>query len=257
MEIQLLGHSMLRIVSEEGKIIVVDPWISGNPTCPKEWQDKNKWADVDLVLCTHSHFDHASGLEEVLGANDRVTGIVQYEYFLHQFVGSPLRVFPLNFGGTYPLMKDIKVTMVPANHSNSIGLENAVITGPPAGFIIKLEDGFTIYVSGDTGFFSEMKTLIKDFYHPDLAVLSIDGVFTMGPEEGAYAASIAGARYNIPCHWFPKIKDAADPPALEELVKAFPQISFMMDRHLDFAKELEKYSGVESVLLSPGEAFSP
>ena len=62
MEIQVLGHSMLRIVSEEGRVIVVDPWITGNPTCPKEWQGKDKWADVDLVLCTHAHFDHSLGL---------------------------------------------------------------------------------------------------------------------------------------------------------------------------------------------------
>ena len=113
MEIQVLGHSMLRIVSEEGRVIVVDPWITGNPTCPKEWQRKDKWADVDLVLCTHAHFDHSLGLEEVLNANDRVMGVVQYEYFLLAFAGRRQNVFPLNFGGTYPLLDNIQVTLGP------------------------------------------------------------------------------------------------------------------------------------------------
>ena len=123
MEIQLLGHSMLRIVSEEGKVIVVDPWIEGNPTCPKEWHDKSKWSDVDLVLCTHAHFDHSMGLEQVLDANEHVMGVVQYEYFLLAFAGRRQNVFPLNFGGTYPLFENIGVTLVPANHSASFGEE--------------------------------------------------------------------------------------------------------------------------------------
>jgi L-ascorbate metabolism protein UlaG (beta-lactamase superfamily) len=258
MEIQLLGHSMLRIVSEEGKVIVVDPWISGNPTCPVEWQKSEKWSDVDLVLCTHAHFDHSTGMDEVLGANDRVMGVVQYEYFLRQFAGTRNNVFPLNFGGSYPLLNNIRVTLVPANHSASFGEEASFKNaGLPAGFVIRLEHGFTIYVSGDTGFMSEMKTLIGDFYKPDLAVLSVSDIFTMDPAEGAYAASLIGAKYNIPCHWFPKVEDAANPDGMRALIEAFPPVNFMLEKHLDFAKEMEKHKGLETILLEPGKSFSP
>lgn len=258
MEIQLLGHSMLRIVSEEGKVIIVDPWIEGNPTCPKEWQDKSKWSDVDLVLCTHAHFDHSMGLEQLLDANEHVMGVVQYEYFLLAFAGRRQNVFPLNFGGTYPLFENIGVTLVPANHSASFGEEQQFAqAGLPAGFIIRLENDYTIYVSGDTGFMGEMKTLIGDFYKPDLAVLSASDIFTMNPAEAAYAASLIGAKHNIPCHWFPKVEDAPDPEGLKGLIEAFPPVNFMIGKHNEFAKDMEKYAGIEAVLLNPGESFSP
>ena len=195
-------------------------------------------------------------LEEVLNANDRVMGVVQYEYFLLAFAGRRQNVFPLNFGGTYPLLDNIQVTLVPANHSSSFGEEEGFKpVGLPAGFIIRLENGFTIYISGDTGFMSEMKTLIGDFYKPDLAVLSIAGIFTMGPVEGAYAANLIGAKHNIPCHWFPQVANAADPEGMKKLIEAFPPINFMMDKNKEFSRELERYPGIESLLLNPGESY--
>jgi len=258
MEIRLLGHSMLRIVSDKGKVIVVDPWIAGNPTCPAEWQAEDRWKDVDLVLCSHAHFDHSMGFESLLKANERVMGVVQYEFFLKAFAGKKPNVFPLNFGGTYPLMDDIQVTLVPANHSASFGEDRGFEqAGLPAGFVIRLESGFTIYVSGDTSYTAEMETLIRPLYKPDLAVLSIAGIFTMGPAEGAFAAKAVGAKYTIPCHWFPKVENAASPEGLSQLIQAFPPVNFMMERHLDFAKEAAKYPGVETVLLRQGEAFTP
>ena len=258
MKIQLLGSSMLRIVSEKGKIIIVDPWITDNPTCPKEWQDKGKWSDVDLVLCTHAHFDHSTDLEKILDVNKRVMGVVQYEYFLIKFAGRRGNIFPLNFGGTCSLLEDIQVTLVPAKHSSSFGEgEGFKLVGSPAGFIIRLENGFTIYVSGDTGFISEMKTLIGDFYKPDLAVLSVAGIFSMGPAEGAYAASLIGAKFNIPCHWLPKVDDAADPEGMKEFIKKYPLAKLLVEKNKEFAKELEKYPEQECIHLNPGESFSP
>lgn len=257
MKIQFLGSSMLRIVSENGKVIVVDPWFTGNPACPKEWKEKNKWTDVDLVLCTHAHFDHSTDIEKILDSNNRVMGVVQYEYFLIKFAGRRKNIFPLNYGGVYTLLNNIQVTLVQAHHSSSFGEgEEFRLVGSPAGFIIKLENGFTIYISGDTGFMSEMKTLIGDFYKPDLAVLSIADIFSMNPAEGAYAASLIGAKYNIPCHWLPKIEDAADPDGMREFVKKYPLAEFLMDKHKEFARELAKYPELECILLNPGDSFS-
>ncbi len=257
MKIQYFGCSMFRIITENGKVIVVDPWIESNPACPKEWKNKSKWSDVDLVLCTHAHFDHSTDLEEILDANERAMGVVQYEYFLVAFAGRRKDIFPLNYGGVCPLLDNIQVILVPANHSSSFGEgEEFRLVGSPAGFIIKLENGFTIYVSGDTGFMSEMKTLIGDFYKPDLAVLSIADIFSMAPAEGAYAASLIGAKYNIPCHWIPSVKDAADPDGMREFVKKYPLAKFLMEKHKEFAQELKKYPEQECVLLNPGESFS-
>jgi len=34
---------------------------------------------------------------------------------------------------------------------------------------------------------SDMALIVRDFYHPNLAVVNVDGVNSMGPEEAAYA----------------------------------------------------------------------
>lgn len=257
MEITLLGHSMLRIKTQKGKVIVVDPWIEGNPTCPKQWLNPEKWEDVDLVLCTHAHFDHSLGFETLLKANGRVMGVVQYEHFLKEFAGRVPNVFPLNFGGSYPLLDGIRVTLVAANHSSSFGEDRSFESaGAPGGFVIRLEDGYTIYVSGDTSYTSEMETLIKPLYKPDLAVLSIGDIFTMGPAEGAYAARALGVKHAIPCHWFPRPQDAADPEGMRALIQAFPPLEFMLERHEEFSSELARYPGIEAVMLKPGQSFT-
>jgi L-ascorbate metabolism protein UlaG (beta-lactamase superfamily) len=44
-----------------------------------------------------------------------------------------------------------------------------------------------VYLSGDTGQTSDMLTIVHGFYRVNLAVVNMDGVFVMGPEEAAYA----------------------------------------------------------------------
>ena len=81
------------------------------------------------------------------------------------------------------------------------------VGGEPVGFIIKLENGFTIYHTGDTNVFSDMK-LISDYYKPDLLLLPIGGHFTMDPKEAALATKLVNPKYAIPMHYgtFPPLK---------------------------------------------------
>ena len=81
------------------------------------------------------------------------------------------------------------------------------VGGEPVGFIIKLENGFTIYHTGDTNVFSDMK-LISDYYKPDLLLLPIGGHFTMDPKEAALATKLVNPKYAIPMHHgtFPPLK---------------------------------------------------
>lgn len=257
MQIQRLGHSMFKIITEEGKVIVVDPWISDNPSCPKEWQNISRWSDIDLVLCTHAHFDHSMDLEKFLDVNDHVTGIIHFEHFVQAFMGSRKNLIPLNFGGTLSF-DNVRITLVPANHTSSTGNGPDYRSyGMGSGFLIVLETGFTIYISGDTCFMSEMKTLIGDFYKPDMAVLSIGGIYCMNFAEAAYSASLIGARYNIPCEWFPKIDDIPDPAGFSRFIEAHPAVRDMLDLGKDFLSEMRKYRGIEALVLDLGDSFSP
>ena len=50
-----LGHATFKIETPGGHIVIIDPWVSGNPSTPA---DMKKFDSVDALLCTHGHFDH-------------------------------------------------------------------------------------------------------------------------------------------------------------------------------------------------------
>ena len=55
--------------------------------------------------------------------------------------------------------------------------------GPPTGFVVKFTNGLTVYLSGDTGIHSEMKTVVNDYHKANLAVLNLGsnpGIFYTG-----------------------------------------------------------------------------
>ena len=74
-----------------------------------------------------------------------------------------------------------------------------VYLGEAAGFIVKLENGQTIYFAGDTSLFGDMK-LIGELYQPDIAFLPIGDRFTMGPDTAALAAQWLGVKQVVPMH---------------------------------------------------------
>ena len=50
-----LGHATFLVEIPSGQQVMLDPWLSENPSCPKELQDPD---DIDLIILTHGHFDH-------------------------------------------------------------------------------------------------------------------------------------------------------------------------------------------------------
>lgn len=200
-EVLWLGHSTTRITSTAGKVIVIDPFLTKNPTTPEKYRDLKALGKVDLILVTHGHSDHARDLPE-LARITNATVVANFEYMLQlKKLGliSAEKGIAMNKGGTVtPLGRDIKIHMVPAEHSSSVDLPSLGLLRPeahaprvldggvPVGYVVELENGFKIYHSGDTDVFGDM-VLINKFYRPDLAMVSIGGHFTMDPEHAAYA----------------------------------------------------------------------
>jgi L-ascorbate metabolism protein UlaG (beta-lactamase superfamily) len=106
----------------------------------------------------------------------------------------------MNKGGTTEAA-GIKVTLVDAHHSSSVEDGGQIVyLGEPAGLILTLEDGYRIYVAGDTCVFGDM-ALIGRLYKPDVAILPIGDFFTMGPFEAAEAIRLLGVTKVVPSHY--------------------------------------------------------
>jgi L-ascorbate metabolism protein UlaG (beta-lactamase superfamily) len=125
----------------------------------------------------------------------------------------------MNKGGTMRV-NGLTVTMVDARHSSGIDVGGAVIPGgEPAGFVVEFENGFRVYHAGDTSLFGDMK-LIAELYKPQLVILPIGGLYTMGPREAAFACKMLMADHIVGMHYgtFPVL--AGTPQELRKLLPA-------------------------------------
>lgn len=212
-EVMWLGNATTRIVSVAGKIIVIDPFVTQNPKTPRKFKKLEAFGKVELILITHGHGDHVRDLKE-LAKLTGATVVANYEYgrMLADYgVVDSEKVIAMNKGGTVsPLGRDIKIHMVPAEHSSSFDMKHFGLKpdlpryrdgGAAVGYVIELENGFTIYHSGDTGIFGDM-ALIHTLFEPDLALVYIAGHFGMGPELAAYAVkNLIKPKIAIPIHY--------------------------------------------------------
>lgn len=217
-QVTWLGHSTFKIISAKGKTVVVDPWLGNNPSCPA---DHKTFDHVDLLLLTHGHFDH---FEDALDLGRRCHPRVVANFEICQYLESEgiSDTRAMNKGGSQSV-EGMRVTMVPASHTSSIRAGDRMFPGGEAvGFILEFENGFKIYDAGDTTVFGDMK-LIAELYRPDLTLLPIGDLFTMGPKEAAMACRLMRPRRVIPMHYgtFPVL--TGTPGALKDLIRDLPE----------------------------------
>jgi L-ascorbate metabolism protein UlaG (beta-lactamase superfamily) len=222
-----LGHSTVLIQSVQGTSILIDPFIAQNPKYPKGYELPAK---IDYILLTHGHGDHISDVVPV-AAKHESTVVAIYE--LAAYVGSKgvAKTIGMNLGGTVKL-GEVDATMVEAKHSSGAqDDEGTHYVGVAAGYVLSIADGPTLYHAGDTDVFGDMQ-LIRELYHPHVAMLPIGGHFTMGPDQAALAVRYLSPQIVLPLHFgtFPPLTGTPE------------QLAALVDR------------GVEIVRWSPGEA---
>ena len=216
-EIWWLGQSAVRITTPGGKVIMVDPWILGNPKTPPQYKNLDALGKIDVILVTHAHGDHFGDAVALAKKNNAPmwgpAGLDQQLQTLGEL--SPELAPRMNKSGTITPFPGVKITQVHAEHSSELlwtdpvtKKQETLFGGEPVGFIIELENGFKIYHMGDTGLFGDMK-LIGEYYRPDLVMLPIGGHFVMDPRDAAKATrEYLQPKYVIPMHYgtIPQLK---------------------------------------------------
>lgn len=150
---------------------------------------------IDYVLITHAHGDHTADVKEVLQHHPKAQIIAQPEicgYFDHP------NAIDINFGGSAKFL-DMKISMVPANHTSSF--PDGTYGGEPCGYIFRFE-GKNIYLAGDTGVIADMQLFPQLFGNIDLAILPIGGHYTMCARKASFAAAeLLKTKKVIGCHF--------------------------------------------------------
>ena len=229
-KITYLGHATFTLTTPNGQVALIDPFVMHNPSCPEHLK---KFSRLDVIFLSHAHGDHFADLVELAKQhNSKVFAIFETAQWL-QSKGVD-KTHPMGKGGTQKF-GDFEVTFTNAFHSNSIeDGGNFLYAGEPAGLIIRMPGGFTLYHAGDTCVFGDMK-LIGEIYKPAVALLPIGDNFTMGPKEASYAVRLLGVKHAIPMHY-----------------GTFPALTGTPEQ---FKSETKDIAGLEIHVMKPGDVL--
>lgn len=217
MKLTWLGHSGFRLEIEDA-VILIDPWLSGNPMFPDDRRDE-AIDGATHVLLTHGHGDH-SGDTLAIARELKIPVVGIYDLVSYWSQHHEIEGIGFNKGGTVDL-GGAKVTMVNASHSSSLdGNSGPVYAGHESGYMIAGE-GHVIYVSGDTDIMADMSWM-GEYHRPDIGILSAGGHFTMDMRRAAWAAKkYFDFKVIVPCHYktFPFLEQSAQP-----MIEALPGV---------------------------------
>ena len=168
-ELLYMGQASVRIITETGKVIYVDPFSGEDYSLP-----------ADLILVTHEHFDH-NAVDKVANRNNgcriiRSSDAIKDGEYCH---------FKLDY---------VLVESVEAGFNRMHDKKNCV------GYILTFNNGKKVYVSGDTSTTDQMRDGTMAEKNMDYAFLCTDGYYNMDNTEAALAAEMIKAMHTVPYH---------------------------------------------------------
>jgi len=192
-KIEFLGHSGFVFTAHSGKRIAIDPF-----------KIPSNMEKVDMVLITHSHYDHCSieDLQKIIKQGTEIVIPADAQSKITKLEGIKMQIIEpgdeLTFGS-------IKVEAMPAYNTNKFRVPGEVYHPKREGwmgFLIKFKE-VIIYHSGDTDKIPEMSRLTGYGKHGNefVALLPVSGKYVMTAEEAAEVASSISPDIAIPMHF--------------------------------------------------------
>jgi L-ascorbate 6-phosphate lactonase len=178
--------------------------------------------EIDHFLCTHSHYDHADP--------ETITRLPKHA--IQTFVGPGLACESFVRCG----VEEAKIQEVYAGAKRQIS--DVVIHGTFAmptddsdlnhiGFLLAVEDGPRIYITGDTDY-SDLLACVRKL-EPQVMIACINGGFNnMSAWEAAELAAMVKPKVAIPCHYDMFPDNAADPRQFHACLRArAPEVRYV------------------------------
>lgn len=209
--LRYLGFSGFELVTPAGYRIVIDPFLSGSAAhgIPPSPVPLSALDQTDLVLVSHGAFDHLGQALEIVRRSGALLGCGP-DVRIHALAKAiPEEQIVYLLSGCTLRSPDIVVKALDVRHVSLFESEGRWLSGQPLGFMIKVPGGPTLYHSGDTSLFGDLR-LFGELHRPDVALLCVGGVRAHGfeivplpPDEAAVAVEWLGVRLAIPMHYSP------------------------------------------------------
>ncbi len=196
-EMTFYGNQFFRLVSDDGKVILINPWIKGNKDVPFDI-DFFKKGEVDLILATSGHGDDQGNAVEIAAKTGATIFTVAelgswMKNQIEGFGGSKKQIYSGSIGGRYTV-GGVTVQLIQSVHGSGIAPSDKSFParyggGPASGALITFEDGLKVLMAGSTGLTMELQ-LFGMRYQPHVALLPIAGRYMMHPDDAAFAAKL-------------------------------------------------------------------
>ncbi len=217
MKLRYFSHSSFQITTDAGQVILIDPFLDDNPTATVGSAD----VAADFIILTHAHGDHVGDAFKIAARTKSL--FICVNELANYCIGKGFRAHNMHIGGGHDFdFGRVKFTI--AHHGSMT--PDYTYGGEPAGVVLTI-DGKSLYHTGDTGLFYDMK-LIGEMTRLDYMLLPIGDNFTMGIADAVKAVELADPGIAIPMHYntFPVIE--ADPEEFKKQVEAIGKKAVVM-----------------------------
>ncbi len=198
--IKWLGHAGFSI-SAGDITIVIDPF------------DIGECDQADIILISHSHYDHCS-VEDIDKIKKPSTIFITEPESAEQLSGDIRVVKP----GDKLTISEIPIEVVPAYNTNK---DFHPKSKNWLGFILTIGDK-RIYHTGDTDLIPEMNT-----FSADIAFLPVSGTYVMTADEAVNAAKLLKPEIAIPMHYDSIVGSKEDALKFQDALKGICEVEIL------------------------------